>query len=456
VRRWPATLAAAALLAATLPATASADGIAVTIDGSPAATSDSTPTFTFGSDDPAALFSCRIDAAGGVPVDAADPCTSPHTPAQPLPDGAYVFTVAAIDPVAGTTGEATRGFTVAPDTSISGPSGPTNDASPALGLTASDPDATIECKLNGPGHGSDDFAACDATVAYTDLADGDYTFAARATDAAGNTGAVATRSFTVDTMPPAAPALSGTPAAFAFSGEPGASFRCRLDGPAGPGAEAACTSPRAYPGLNPGAYTFSVRAIDAAGNAGPAAALPFTVPAPALAAPPPSAPTPLLPPAPPTPRRHATVVVRPGLADVRVRVPGSAAFVPLTADRALPLGTLVDTRRGSVQLIAAPKRQRATFHGAVFRVTQPGNQTVLTLIPSGCHAAKLTGEGRGAFAVRGRYSTTSVRSARWLVRDSCAGTLTRVLDGVVVVRDTVRRRTLLLRAGRGYLARPNT
>jgi hypothetical protein len=455
MRRWAVALVAAAALAA-CPSTAAADGITVTIAG-PAATSNPQPAFQFSSDDPAAEYTCRIDTGLGVPVDAAGPCVSPHAPLQALPDGAYVLTVDALDAATLVTGEATQHFTIAPDTTIaSGPSGPTNDASPSFGLTATDPDATFACKLNGPGHETDDFAGCPATVPYTGLAAGDYTFSAQATDVAGNTGAPARRTFTVDITPPAAPALSGTPDGFTFSGEAGAKFVCRLAGPGGPGAEAACAPPQAFPGLAPGAYTFFVHAVDAAGNAGPDASLAFTVAAPPTAAPA-ATPAPLPQAAPPLrPRRHATVVARPGLADVRVRLPGTAAFIPLTADRALPLGTLIDARRGSVQLVAAPKQQRATFHGAVFRVTQPGTQTLLTLAPSGCRASRLTGEGRGAFAVRGRFSTTSVRSARWFVRDTCAGTLTRVLDGIVVVRDAVQRRTLLLRAGRRYLAHPKT
>jgi hypothetical protein len=455
VRRWAVGLVAAAALAC--PSAASADGIVVTIDPSPAATNNPSPTFTFGSDDPAALLSCRIDTAAGAPVAGPAACLTPpgYTPPQALTDGDYVLTVDASDLVTGATGQATRAFIVdrvAPDTTIgSGPSGPTNDASPAFALTASEPSATFECKLNGPGHETDDFGACGA---YSGLADGDYTFAARATDAAGNTGAPATQAFTVDTVPPAAPALSGSPAGFTFSGEAGARYRCRLDGPAGRGAEADCVSPRAYPGLAPGAYTLLVHAVDAAGNAGPDAALSFSVAGPPAAPAATPSPAPVLPlPVPLVPRRHVTVVARPGLADVRVRLPGSAGFVALTTDRALPVGTLIDARRGSVQLIAAPRRQLATFDGAIFRVTQPGSQTVLTLARSGCRAVRLTGAGRGAFAVRGRYSTTTVRSARWVVRDSCAGTLTRVLQGVAAVRDSERRRTLLVRAGRRYLAR---
>jgi len=40
------------------------------------------------------------------------------------------------------------------------------------------------------------------------------------------------------------------------------------------------------------------------------------------------------------------------------------------------------------------------------------------------------------------------------VQDSCAGTLTRVLRGRVAVRDAVKRKTVIVRAGKRYLARP--
>jgi hypothetical protein len=80
---------------------------------------------------------------------------------------------------------------------------------------------------------------------------------------------------------------------------------------------------------------------------------------------------------------------------------------------------------------------------------------VLALVGSCRPAHRLTGDGRGAFQIRGRYASATVRSGRWVVRDSCAGTLTRTLEGIAQVRDQVRRRTLLVRAGRRYLARPH-
>ncbi|HEY4098286.1 MAG TPA: hypothetical protein VGM33_22370, partial [Baekduia sp.] len=67
---------------------------------------------------------------------------------------------------------------------------------------------------------------------------------------------------------------------------------------------------------------------------------------------------------------------------------------------------------------------------------------------------KLWGDGSGSFRTRGQYSSATVRGTRWLVQDTCAGTLTRVSKGAVSVHDDVTRRTIVLRAGKKYLARP--
>jgi hypothetical protein len=39
------------------------------------------------------------------------------------------------------------------------------------------------------------------------------------------------------------------------------------------------------------------------------------------------------------------------------------------------------------------------------------------------------------------------------MRDTCAGTLVKVTKGAVSVRDLVKRRTVVVTAGRSYLAR---
>ena len=66
-------------------------------------------------------------------------------------------------------------------------------------------------------------------------------------------------------------------ASFAFSSpDPGTTFECRLDGLGGAGPWEACTSPKAYPSLAAGTYTFYVRPVGASAQVGRA----FTVASP--------------------------------------------------------------------------------------------------------------------------------------------------------------------------------
>jgi hypothetical protein len=116
-------------------------------------------------------------------------------------------------------------------------------------------------------------------------ADGQYTVRARATDGLGNTTAAAaydSATFTIDTQPPPAPAITDRPqtptnsesASFAFSdAQAGVTFLCKLDG----GSFAACSSPKAYDDLDGGAHTFQVQARDAAGNLSSPASATWTV-----------------------------------------------------------------------------------------------------------------------------------------------------------------------------------
>ena len=55
---------------------------------------------------------------------------------------------------------------------------------------------------------------------------------------------------------------------------------------------------------------------------------------------------------------------------------------------------------------------------------------------------KLWGNGKGAFRTTGRYSAATVRGTIWLTQDTCTTTLTRVTQGVVEVRDNVKRKTV--------------
>ena len=174
-------------------------------------------------------------------------------------------------------------------------------------------------------------------------------------------------------------------------------------------------------------------------------------------------------PAPP-PEFHKSVVVRPVSGNVLVKLPGSSRFVPLSAAGSVPLGASVDVTHGRLALSSVPsktgKPQTVQLYSGRFKVTQPGKLTQFTLDAplAPCRKAsaaakkprtrRLWGDGKGSFRTTGRYSAATVRGTRWLVQDSCAGTLTRVVRGVVRVRDNVRHKTVTLRAGRSYLARP--
>jgi large repetitive protein len=102
-------------------------------------------------------------------------------------------------------------------------------------------------------------------------------------------GSSANRSVTIDNTPPVAPVITVSPPnpsnstapSFSFTGEPGATFACSLDG----AAFASCTSPKAYTGLSAGSHTFQVRQTDTAGNTSPNRTFTWTIDTTAPAAP---------------------------------------------------------------------------------------------------------------------------------------------------------------------------
>jgi hypothetical protein len=203
---------------------------------------------------------------------------------------------------------------------------------------------------------------------------------------------------------------------------------------------------------------------------GPAGEGPPPVETPPAQAPTEQPPAPALTPAQdPLPVFQQTVVAKPVSGTVRVRRRGSKDFVVLPAGAAIPLGSSVDTKKGAVEILAVPKAgaapERATFRDGIFRITFARGITSLTLTEKlaackrGASAAakkpkqrRLWGDGRGSFRTVGRYSAATVRGTKWLVRDTCAGTLTRVTEGAVLV--THGRKRIILRKGKRYLARP--
>jgi hypothetical protein len=165
---------------------------------------DPTPTWTFSSE-PGATFECQIDAG------AFTPCSSPFSPAAPLADGQHTFRVRAldnspaqnVDPTPAT--QAVTIDTTPPQTTIvSGPSGPTRDATPTFAFTTSQPGSTFQCRVDAGA-----WIACGSPRTTAKLADGAHTFRVRAKDAAGNTDTTpASRSLKVDTGRPSSKATA--------------------------------------------------------------------------------------------------------------------------------------------------------------------------------------------------------------------------------------------------------
>jgi Big-like domain-containing protein len=236
------------------------------IDSAALGTTDNqSPSFAFSA--PGAVsFECRRDS------EEFTSCTSPKSYAG-LSEGAHTFAVRAKDAAGNVDASpAVESFTIDltnPTLAItSEPGVATNDTTPSFGFAA-EGGTTVQCSLD---QGTPVWVACSSTYTSAPLLDGAYTFRVRAIDAVPHE-TIETHAFTVDTLAPTT-TIDGGPSSltnsanptFTFSSnEAGATFQCRRDSQP----FAACTSPKAYAGLDNGAHSFDVRATDAAGNIDP-------------------------------------------------------------------------------------------------------------------------------------------------------------------------------------------
>ena len=190
-----------------------------------------------------------------------------------------------------------------------------------------------------------------------------------------------------------------------------------------------------------------------------------------------------------------TAGVRPVAGKVKIKLPkgtssgkaralgltgAATGFVPLTFAKQIPMGSTLDTSRGTVNLLASAGTSKSTgvtrfqsgnFNGGQFRVSQAhknpltqlsmgggGFGACKTRVPKGGSAArkhrrKLFGSAHGRFRTRGRNSSATVRGTKWTMTDTCSGTLTAVQRGVVVVRDFTLKKNKTVKAGHHYFAR---
>ncbi len=152
-------------------------------------TNDSSPSFSFASNEAGSTFECRLDA-GSFKF-----CSSPRTLA-PLADGAHTFTVRAIDAPGNVSAAVARSFTIdtrapaAPQITDTDPNSPANDNAPEVKGNAA-AGSTVWLYKNATCAGfpiaagpAARFAAPGITVSVADNTT--TSFRARARDAAGN------------------------------------------------------------------------------------------------------------------------------------------------------------------------------------------------------------------------------------------------------------------------------
>ena len=166
--------------------------------------------------------------------------------------------------------------------------------------------------------------------------------------------------------------------------------------------------------------------------------------------------------------------------EVRVRRPGRKHGVELTDGASLPVGSLVDARRGVVKLTtsrdASGAVQTARFSGGMFIVRQAKTAHPITdIVLRGGHlgqcrrttkasavtisrrprtrSRRLWAEGRGRFRTRGSHGTATVRGTGWITTDTCSGTRVTVRHGLIAVRDFRLKKTVMVPGGKSYRAK---
>ena len=192
---------------------------------------------------------------------------------------------------------------------------------------------------------------------------------------------------------------------------------------------------------------------------------------------------PLLPPAAP-PVLAERVGVETASGSTLIKLPGSDRFIPLAQAASIPVGSTIDATKGHVELTSVRDRrgteQTGEFWGGVFVVKQARAKTPYTelvlqggsfracpkrsagrLVATASGSGKMRGVVRklwgkdqaGRFRTRGKHAVATVRGTVWLVQDRCDGTMTRVREGAVVVRNRRTGAEKLVKAGKHHLVR---
>jgi hypothetical protein len=358
----------------------------------------------------------------------------------------------------------------------SGPTGAVDSSSVSFTFVGFRADG-FQCRLDSTSPFA--WSHCHSPKTYASLPDGPHTFEVRAVYSYHHhwwvdpTPAVA--SFVVDTQAPETTITAGPSgeiatgsASFEFTSSEEGSFECRLDS----GEESAwapCSSPQGYSSLADGPHTFEVRARDVVGNVDPTPAVAsFVVDT-----------------GPPSPVAGVSIDAESIEGTVELECPGEDEYSRLASFEQIPVGCLVNTRNGVVNLTASKGQsgelQSSHFWGGLFLVSQEqGDNEPLHLKLTGrrmcerrtskgrvAHRSRpgvrerrgrrgggrrLWGSGKGNYTTSGSYGSATVRGTTWLVIDRCdASTLIRVTEGTVWATNFITHKLVVLTAGEEYL-----
>ncbi len=174
---------------------------------------------------------------------------------------------------------------------------------------------------------------------------------------------------------------------------------------------------------------------------------------------------------PPPPVVAKSVNVAPVKGHVYVKLPGKKKFIELLDAEQIPVGSIVDVRKGTVALTSAQNLKggiaTAQFYSGEFQIGQKRSAkpiTDLTLVGGNfkvCGKAaksslgraarkkkirELWGKGHGLFRTKGKFASATIRGTQYDVVDYCDGTLIKVTQGMVAVQNYRTNKTTVVKA----------
>jgi hypothetical protein len=180
---------------------------------------------------------------------------------------------------------------------------------------------------------------------------------------------------------------------------------------------------------------------------------------------------------------NRTVVLDPVDGNTTLKAGKSGPSLTLNSDENVPIDSVVNTTSSEVLLTVEPETSggvdRTELSQGPFAIrqvttkTKPITELVLKDLPPRCSTKKarakgsmfqklarasasrrrLFARGRGRFRTRGRYGSGTKRGTIFLTEDRCNGTLFKVTEGQIAVRDFVTGKTIIVKAGGRYFAR---